>query len=109
MATCFGGNWNHELVGFGNIHWRVTIGFNPLHMTLISLIATSVSSSLVDLPIHFNMLYAFSKHFGLSGLTLLRLEKDGSYRTNELGIALGPAIFMNHFNNFFIDIKRYYY
>jgi hypothetical protein len=21
MAICFGGNWNHEMAGFGNINW----------------------------------------------------------------------------------------
>ena len=25
MVICFGGNWNHEMAGFGIIHWRVTL------------------------------------------------------------------------------------
>ena len=43
---------------------------------------------------------------GISGLLMYRMDKDiGDFRTNELGIAVGPSYIANNLNGFWADIK----
>ncbi|MBN1157793.1 MAG: hypothetical protein JXA61_00300 [Bacteroidales bacterium] len=58
------------------------------------------------LPIHIHFNHAFSRHFGISGMGLYRLDKDGPhFLTHEFGFAAGPAYLSNSLNGFYADLK----
>lgn len=82
------------------------IGINPLHTIVIQTVSKALDPDVSYLPVHIQVDHSFNKHFGLSGLLLYRLDKDGSYfLTHEFGFAIGPSYLTNSLNGFFADLK----
>jgi hypothetical protein len=82
------------------------IGINPLHSIVMQAVSKALDPDESYLPVHIHVDHAFNKHFGLSGLFLYRLDKDGSYfLTHEFGFAIGPSYLTNSLNGFFADLK----
>ena len=82
------------------------IGINPLHTIFIQTVSKASDPDVSYLPVHIQVDHSFNKHFGLSGLLLYRLDKDGSYfLTHEFGFAIGPSYLTNSLNGFYADLK----
>jgi hypothetical protein len=81
------------------------IGINLLHTGVIYLVSTSLTDTTQYLPLHFNYFHSFTQNWGLSALAFYRLDKDGEFRTNEFGFAVGPRFSLDYLKGFYIDCK----
>jgi len=82
------------------------IGINPAHTIIIQAVSKALDPDVSYLPIHIIVNHSFTEHFGMSGLFLYRLEKDGdNFITHEFGFAVGPAYLSKKLNGFYADIK----
>jgi len=82
------------------------IGINPVHTILVESVSQAIDPSVSYLPIHFTVDHSFSKHFGISGLLLYRLDKDGEYfLTHEFGFAAGPSYLSDELKGFYANLK----
>jgi hypothetical protein len=81
------------------------IGINPAVSLTVGCLSTIMDPNTTYIPVHIVINHSFSKHFGLSGLLLYRLEKDNDFKTNEIGFAVGPSYLSNELSGFFADLK----
>ena len=81
------------------------IGINPAVSLTVGCLSTIMDPNTTYIPIHIVANHSFSKHFGLSGLLMYRLEKDNAFKTNEIGFAVGPSYLSNELNGFYADLK----
>jgi len=81
------------------------VGVNVLHTIILDVVSTSLSDDVLYLPIHFSYARAFDKNWGLSALAFYRLDKDGDFRTNEFGLAVGPRFSFDYLEGFYFECK----
>ncbi len=82
------------------------IGINPAHTIIIQAVSKAMNPNVSYLPIHITVNHSFTEHFGISGLFLYRLDKDGdNFLTHEFGFAVGPAYLSKKLNGFYADFK----
>jgi hypothetical protein len=88
-----------------SIRQNTYIGINPAVSLTVGCLSTIMDPNTTYIPVHIVVNHSFSKHFGVSGLLLYRLEKDNDFKTNEIGFAVGPAYLSDELNGFFADLK----
>jgi hypothetical protein len=82
------------------------IGINPLHTIVIKTVSNAIDRDVTYLPVHLILDHSLTKHFGISGLLLYRLDKDGeNFLTHELGFAAGPSYLSNALKGFYANFK----
>jgi hypothetical protein len=85
---------------------RTFIAINPAHTIIIQAVSKAMDKNVSYLPVHIIMSHSFTEHFGISGLFLYRLDKDGdNFLTHEFGFAVGPAYLFKRLNGFYADVK----
>ncbi len=82
------------------------IGINPLHTIVIKTVSGAIDKDVTYLPVHLIVDHSVKKHFGISGLLLYRLDKDGeNFLTHEFGFAAGPSYLSNGLKGFYANLK----
>lgn len=81
------------------------IGINVLHTPIVYLVSASMSEDVRYVPIHVGYVRSLSKHLGVSVLGFYRRDEDGSFKTNELGFAVGPRLSSDHLKGWFVECK----
>jgi len=82
------------------------IGINVGHTIVIQAASKAMDQNVSYFPVHIIANHSISKHFGISGLFIYRMDKDGDYfLTHEFGLAVGPAYLSKQLKGFYADIK----
>jgi len=64
-----------------------------------------MNKNVTYIPLHFIVSHSMSRHFGLTGLIMYRLEKDYDLFTHEIGFGFGPSYLSNSLKGFYADCK----
>lgn len=88
-----------------NPHVRTFYGINLGHALAVSTSSKIMNKNVLYVPAHLVISHAMSRHFGLTGLIMYRLEKDYNFLTHEVGFGFGPSYLSNSLKGFYADCK----
>ncbi len=81
------------------------LSVNVLHTPIVYAVSASMSGDVSYVPVHVGYVRSLSKNVSLSVLGLYRRDVDGDFKTNEVGIAVGPRLSFGSRGGWFIECK----